>query len=243
MDSARSHIFVAPASATKDDRVMTDAQKPRFVRCPEMLDPMFVEAERIMDAHFSAMTRKPERGELDIGGVRYLLMQSESFSIELHEELRKAFGDAGASQIRYRIGRALGLRDARVLHNKLGITEPLRKLAVGPVHFAYVGWAFVSLNDDPAPPSSSEDSFMTYTHPHSFEADAYVERGIKADRPVCAMNAGYSSGWNEASFDAERAAQEITCRACGHDQCCFVLGHPKKLDGLVREYKKKLGVR
>jgi predicted hydrocarbon binding protein len=220
---------------------MSEDAKPKLVQCPEPLEPLFLESERIMNGFFGDLQRHPETGHIAISGVRYLLMRTESFSFELHEELRKTFGDAGARQIRYKIARALGARDAKMFHKRLDITDPVMKLALGPVHFAHVGWAFVDLFPE-SQPAGDETCFMAYAHPYSFEADAYLENGMTSKHPTCQMNAGYSSGWSEVSMGVELKAEEITCRAMGHERCVFVMAPPRTIDGYVRQYKEKYGV-
>lgn len=220
---------------------MSEEKTTRVVRCPESFTPLFYEAEQIMGGFFGEMQREPEKGQLTIGGSRYLLMRADSFSFELHEELRKTFGEAGARQIRYKIARALGRRDARSYHERLGVTDPRMKLALGPVHFAHVGWAFVDIFPE-SKPAPDETYFLTYSHPYSFEAEAHLSHGLRSKFPVCSMNSGYSSGWCEVSFGVELEAQEITCRAMGHKDCVFVMAPPKTISGFVREYKEKYGV-
>jgi uncharacterized protein len=220
---------------------MSNTPQTKIVRCPEGFVPLFAEAEGIMQSYFADLERKPERGDIQISGTRYLLIRTESMSIELQEELRKTFGDAGARQIRYKLAKACGRRDARMFHERLEVTDPTMKLALGPVHFAHVGWANVNILPESAP-QPNEDYFLVYEHPYSFEATAYLENQIKTDHPVCHMNAGYSAGWCEVSFGLELKAEEITCRARGDEQCLFVMAHPKKFDTLAREYKEKTGL-
>jgi predicted hydrocarbon binding protein len=221
---------------------MAEPPTTKLVRCPEPFTPLFAEAERIMEGFFAKTERHPERGEIQISGVRYLLMRAESFSMELHEELRKTFGDAGARQIRYKIAKALGARDAKMFHELLKVTDPNMKLALGPIHFAHVGWAFVDIFPE-STPSPDESYFLVYDHPYSFEAAAYLDNGQRADSTVCFMSAGYSTGWCEVSYGLDLKAEEITCRAAGHDKCVFVMSHPKHLEAHVRDYRKRLGVK
>ena len=220
---------------------MSDSKRPKVVRCPEPFAPLFVEAERIMSGFFADLQRDPEKGQISVSGERYLLMRAESISFELHDELRKTFGDAGARQIRYKLARALGIRDARMFHKRLQIEDPDMKLALGPVHFAYVGWAFVDIFPE-SHPTTDENYFLAYSHPSSFEADAYIEQGKTSKHPTCYMNAGYSSGWCEISYNVELKAEEITCRGMGHEQCIFVMAPPKSLDAYVRQYRERYHV-
>lgn len=220
---------------------MSDGESTKVVRCPEPFTPLFREAERIMEGFFADLSREPEKGYIAISGVRYLLMRTESLSFELHEELRKTFGDAGARQIRYKLARALGRRDAKMFHERLAVTDPDMKLALGPVHFAHVGWAFVDIFPE-SRPSPDEHYFLAYSHPYSFEADAYLQQKVHSKHPVCSMNAGYSSGWCEVSYGVELEAQEITCRATEHAQCVFVMAPPRAIGTFIQQYKEKYGV-
>lgn len=220
---------------------MADENKLTTVRCPEQFAPLFGEAEKIMEGFFGDLQRRPEEGDIQISGVRYLLMRTESLSIELHEELRKTFGDAGARQIRYKLAKACGTRDAKMFAERLKVDDPTMRLALGPVHFAHVGWAFVDIFKESAP-QPNEDYFLVYDHPYSFEAASYLSNGIKTDYPVCHMNAGYSAGWCGYAFGIELKAEELTCRAKGDEKCIFVQAHPRNFDRLVREYKEKNGL-
>jgi len=220
---------------------MSKSDEPKLVKVPENLQSFFQTSERLMEEFFKTFKRKPERGEATIGGMRYLLVRAESITLELHEELKKNFGEAGAWRIAYRLGRALGKRDAQMLHERFGIEDSLTKLALGPVHFAHTGWAFVEILPESLP-RPNEDYFLAYKHPYSFEADAYLEKGLKSEVPVCQMNAGYSCGWCEVSFGVELVAEEIACRAMGDQQCTFVMAHPKHLKRLRDEFRAKSGI-
>ncbi len=217
---------------------MTDEQSRTLVKCPEPFAPLFSAAESIMDGFFTGLERRPEQGDIQISGVRYLLMRTESLALELHAELRKTFGEAGARQIRYKIARACGRRDAQMFAERLEVGDPVMRLALGPVHFAHVGWASVDIFPESAP-QPNEDYFLVYDHPFSFEAAAYLDNGIAAEQPVCLMNAGYSAGWCEHSFGVELEARELSCRARGDAKCVFAMAHPKHLDRKIKEYQAK----
>jgi len=220
---------------------VVNQQKPEIVRCPEPFEPLFVEAEKIMGGFFKHLNRNPKEGRIDIQGVRYILVRAESMAIELFEELRKTFGELGAGQIAYKLGRACGMRDAKAFHARLNVEDPTMKLALGPTHFAHSGWAFVDIFPESAP-TMDDDYFLCYDHPYAFEAESYLERKIVTSRPVCHMNAGYSSGWCQVSFGVELKAEELTCRAKGDDQCIFAMANPKRFDEKVRAFKQKRGL-
>ncbi|MBW2533186.1 MAG: XylR N-terminal domain-containing protein [Deltaproteobacteria bacterium] len=220
---------------------MSHKPETKLVRCPEPFAPLFSQAEGIMEDFFGELDRDPEHGEIKISGVRYLLMRTDSLAIELQEELRKTFGEQGARQIRYKLAKACGIRDAKLFHERLKVTDPDMKLALGPVHFAHVGWAFVDIFPESAP-QPNEDYFLVYDHPYSFEAASYMENDIRTTHPVCHMNAGYSAGWCQVSYGVELKAEEICCRAAGADKCIFAMAHPKHLDQRVREVKERHGL-
>ena len=69
-----------------------------------------------------------------------------------------------------------------------------------------------------------------------------IDNGMTSKHPTCYMNAGYSSGWCEVSYGVELRAEEITCRAMGHERCVFVMAPPKTFDGYVRQYREQYGV-
>lgn len=214
------------------------AAQTKVVKCPEPFTPLFAEAEKVMASFFTDLKRSPEQGDIQISGVRYLLMRTDSLAIELQEELRKTFGEAGARQIRYKLARSCGMRDAKMFHERLGVTDPTMKLALGPVHFAHVGWAFVDIFPESAP-QPNEEYFLAYSHPYSFESDSYLANKLTSTTPVCHMNAGYSSGWCQVSFGIELKAEELTCRAKGDEKCIFAMAHPKNFDRLVKDYRQK----
>ena len=60
-----------------------------------------------------------------------------------------------------------------------------------------------------------------------------------SDAPVCVMNAGYSSGWCEASFGIPLVTVEILCRAAGDQTCRFIMAPPETIAQRVEQYVKR----
>jgi son of sevenless-like protein len=214
--------------------------KPKCVKCPEPFEPLFARAEEHMAEFFSKLGRVPEKGEINISGERYVLARAVTFSVQFKEILEQEYGRLAAEKIAYKLGRAAGTKDAEFFMNKLRLERGPEALSAGPVHFAYVGWAFVDIFPESAP-TTDEDYFLIYDHPYSFEADSFVNENIEVDRPVCHMNAGYSSGWCEVAFGVELVAKEIACRAKGDDKCIFVMAHPSQINERVVEMQEKHG--
>lgn len=212
--------------------------KPRYVSCPDPFVPLFLEAEKHMEGFFSDLERSPETGTLSISGERYILARAATFSVQFKKILENEYGRLAAEKLAYSLGRAAGIKDAEFFIERLNLERGPAALSAGPVHFAFVGWAYVDIFPESAP-TTDENYYLIYDHPYSFEADSYMREGIAVDRPVCHMNAGYSSGWCQVAFGVELAAKEISCRARGEKQCLFVMAHPSRLnDRVVRAMEK-----
>lgn len=50
------------------------------------------------------------------------------------------------------------------------------------------------------------------------------------------MNAGYSSGWCEESFNVPLVTSEIQCQAKGDSHCRFIMAHPSKIKDYIDKY-------
>ena len=116
------------------------------------------------------------------------------------------------------------------------LLDPVSRLAAGPVHFAYTGWASVEILPESVMGDDVDTFRLVYDHRASFESDAWWRAGERRDFPVCIMNAGYSSGWCEASFGMELVATEVLCRARGDGTCRFVLAHPRRIEAEVEHH-------
>lgn len=215
------------------------------VKVPKQYEPLFQKAQDYVSKFFSSRKEDPSKGTIDIFGERYILVRAASMSIDFFETVKNLYKSEGeeeannvARQLLFDIAHAIGKQDARNFHRKMNLKEPIEKLSVGPVHFSYSGWAFVDISPE-SKPSPDENFFLLYDHPYSFESDAWEKSGKKSDFPVCIMNAGYSSGWCEESFGVTLIASEIMCKAKGDQACRFIMAHPEKIEGYIREYLKK----
>lgn len=219
---------------------MTD-EHPKVVKCPAPFESLFLEAERQMASFFIGLEQNPERGTITISGERYILARAATFSIQLREILEREYGRLAAEKIAYNLGRAAGTKDAEFFMEKLDLKQGPKALSAGPVHFAHVGWAFVDIFPQ-SNPTTDADYLLVYDHPYSFEADSYLTHAMRASRPVCHMNAGYSSGWCQVAFGVELLAKEVTCRARGDEKCIFVMAHPSTINEHVITWRERLGI-
>ena len=194
---------------------------PKYVECPEPFEGLFEQAEKVMEPIFQQMDFKKEQGAISIAGERYVMYRGDSMAVALRRQLEKVLG-ASSPTIIYQFGKACGSADAQFIFEKTGVEDPAMRLALGPVGFAMGGYAKVKILPQSAP-APDENFLLVYDHPNSYEAEAYINDGIKTDRPVDHMNAGYSAGWCSEAFGLKLEAKEIRCRAMGDDMCLFVM--------------------
>jgi predicted hydrocarbon binding protein len=214
----------------------------RTVRVPRELEHAFEQAERVVAEYFAARRERPERGSIEISGERYLFVRAASLSVEFFALVRELYGpgrhaqaDEFSRNLLYDLSHGLGRADARHFHARMGLTDPLARLAAGPVHFSHTGWAFVDIDPRSAIVAGPE-YLLIYEHPHSFEADAWLAGGMFVDAPACIMNAGYSAGWCQESFGIRLVSAEVACRACGDSTCRFVMAPPDRIEQRLKKF-------
>ena len=213
-----------------------------IVKVPPEIAPPFERAAATMRDVFARVEIDPARALVAIDDERYILIRASAFSIDFLDTLVNLYADRGdrealaiARGFLFDIAHTIGSYDARQMHDKLGARDAVEKLSAGPVHFAYTGWAQVAI-DPRSNPVPGDDFLLLYEHPYSFEAASFLRAGRRSDGPVCIMNAGYSSGWCQASFGVELTALEVKCRARGDDGCFFVMAKPERVAAAAREY-------
>ncbi len=208
---------------------------PRTVDVPDALRDVFADAEALVGRYFSAKREAPAEGTIEIAGERYVLVRAASLSVRFFSIVRGLYGperrgeaDELARSVLFDLAHGVGRSDAADFAARTGTTDPVVRLSAGPLLFAHSGWAKVAIAPE-SRPTPGEDYVLFYDHPYSFESDAWLRAGERAERPVCVMNAGYSSGWCEESFGQHLVAAEITCRARGDAQCRFVMAPPDRI--------------
>ncbi len=230
----------------KKDKKSKKSDELKTVEVPDEIRAQFKEAEEKVAKYFDLLEWDPSTGRILIGGERYILIRAAAMRIGFPEALAKMLELEGGLnnpyvvKLVYQLAKSLGRSDAKKFHLSMGFDDPIEKLSTGPIHFAYTGWAKVSIKPE-SHPSPDENYFLIYTHPQSFEADSYIlARGENSHLPICLMNAGYSSGWCSESFGIELDARELTCRAKGDKECLFIMTPTEKLEEKVKEYLSKI---
>jgi son of sevenless-like protein len=202
-------------------------------KVPEQFVEPFLKAQDYVSQFFGKESRDPTKGEIRIGGQRYVLLSAISLPA-IRKEVSKTLGEDTANMIIYNIGKACGIHDAKVYHKAMNVTDPIDKLSAGPIQFSYRGFAFVNLFPE-CRPSQDENCFLIYDHPNSFELEP-LDGIAKPSKPVCHFNAGYSAGFTTESFGIPVESREIMCKATGGKACRFVMAHRDRImDHLTKE--------
>ncbi len=216
-----------------------------IVSVPDDLNRIFLSAQNYVKNYFSTMDHDPAKGLIQYSDERYLLVRASSLSKEFFDMMTSLYKDRGEKEARnisfnflFDIAHSIGKADAKSFFSKMKVNDPIEKLAAGPVHFAYTGWASVKIHplSNPVP---NDNFYLIYDHLNSFEARAWLEKNETTDFPVCVMNSGYSSGWCEESFGVPLVAAEIECRAKGDRHCRFIMAHPLKIKEYIIKYGEK----
>jgi CheY-like chemotaxis protein len=223
-------------------RKRTLISKGKTVNVPDQFKPIFDKAQETVGRYFENLKFSPQKGTIEINEQRYVLVRASALSHDFLTTIQQLYADRGEKQalnigknFLFDISRVIGMNDAKKFHEKMGLSNPIEKLSAGPVHFAYSGWAFVDILPESAP-SPDENCFLTYHHPFSFEADSWIRAGKKSEIPVCIMSSGYSSGWCQESFGIELTAVEVSCKACGDENCTFIMAPPGKINEHLNKY-------
>ena len=226
-------------------RVLQQKNSKTTVKVPKAVKPIFNKAEQLVGDYFSSLKFNPSEGRIEINEERYVLIRASALSHEFLNSIKDLYKDRGEEEalsigknILFDLSHVLGLEDAKNFHKKMKLQDPISKLSAGPIHFAYSGWAFVDILPG-SNPKPDETFVLKYRHPYSFEADSWIKSGKKSKTPVCIMNAGYSSGWTEASFEMPLTAVEISCRAKGDKYCTFIMAPPNKIDSYLPKITNK----
>jgi len=213
-----------------------------IVRVPPAMRELFARAEAIVERFFAERVHTPASGKIEIHGERYLMVRAAALSVEffdlvrsLHGEDQREEADEFARAILFDLAHAIGRTDAENFHRLMAVSDPVGRLSAGPVHFAYAGWASVDISTE-SHPTPDDDYCLVYDHPYSFESDAWLRANRSSSFPVCIMNAGYSSGWCEASFGLKLVAAEILCRGKGDEACRFVMAPPHRITTHIDAY-------
>jgi hypothetical protein len=214
------------------------------VKVPSTLEAEFEKAAIYVKEFYRQEKQDLSAGTLSIGKQRYILIRAASMSFEFLEFFKSKYQGANeddaftaASRLLFDMAHSIGKSDARNFSTEMNVHEPMARLSAGPIHFAYSGWSFMDILSE-SKPTPDKNFCLIYSHPHSFEADSWIEAKKHTSRPVCMMNAGYSSGWCEESYGLPLTSIEILCRAKGDKYCMFIMAPPDKVNAIEEDFRK-----
>lgn len=212
----------------------------KYVKVVPEMAPAFENAERVVENYFNKLKLKAEDGQIDVSGDKYALFNTDDFGYFLHESFRERFGSA-VKLVLYEMAYILGQKSAQRFARATGAPKGVELLSYGPVYFAFIGMANVELLPT-CNPTQDESYYLAYHHHHSFEADSYRAQKDTSSEPVCYMSSGFSAGWCSEAFGLDLKAEEVRCRAQGHDRCTFVMAPRKRIFAHVSKMKTELGI-
>ncbi|MDR2186541.1 MAG: diguanylate cyclase [Azonexus sp.] len=195
---------------------------------------LFRAAQQKVERYFSDHQSLSAKGVLRLGGNRHLLLRADVLSFEFLQTIRSIYGDTPQTleiflSMMFDVAHAAGASDARKFHEMMNLTDPMEKLSVGPIYFAYTGFGRVVVHER-SRPVPTDDFVLFYRHDNSFEGESWRSRGMPPESPVCIVNAGYSSGWCSESFGMPLIAVEYACTAIGDAGCEFVMAPPHRIE-------------
>jgi diguanylate cyclase (GGDEF)-like protein len=207
---------------------------------PAEMEPLFRQAQGLVEAYFSASIRDVSNGIFKLGGNRHLIMRGDALGSEFFRLIRSIYGEENqtndiANALLFDLSHAIGAADAKKFIDIMGLKDPIEKLAVGPIYFAHAGFARVVIQPE-SNPTPNDDFVLYYRHENSFEAESWLNSGEKVEAPVCILSTGYSSGWCSTAFGLPLIAVEYACVANGDEGCDFVMAPPHR----ISEYLDRL---
>ena len=205
-----------------------------YVQSPEAMSPLFEQAEKILKERFDELERDPSQAKIYVAGERYVLLRAASMSVAIRKALEQVVATS-ADAVMYKIGKGLGAADAEYFFGEYPDFEAPMKLALGPTQYPFLGQANVEIREE-SNPTTDEDCLLVVDHPNLYEAEAYIKAGIKTDRPLCFLSAGYAAGWCSKALGLNLEAKQILGETCGDKVNRFVIAPPSR----IREHVKRL---
>src|SRR5512138_3818671 len=108
----------------------------KTARVPGPFEAVFAKAEEAVSGYFDNRRIDPEHGTIEVFGERYVLVRAASLSVAFFKLVRELFGEGRAADaddfsrnILFDLSHAVGRSDARRLHARMQLTDPVARLA------------------------------------------------------------------------------------------------------------------
>ena len=200
----------------------------RAAEVPPELASVFEKARESVKDYFASLQSVPARGRVEVSKDRFILARTDSLSLVMRKVLAEIYGEHGSDQLLYAFGKAVGRTEAQKLFDRFGLKDPLEKFGFGPTYFSFSGWAYVNLLH-PTNPVPDETFVLVFANQQSFEAEGFRLAGEETQKAICHINAGFLTGWCEASFEIPLETRELFCSAKGDPLDLFLMTHRKKI--------------
>jgi PAS domain S-box-containing protein len=224
------------------------AKNDSLVLAPKEFDEIIEKMTPIVQEWSTLVHSKSSSGQVFMNNDRVITMRGKSISYDFIKSIEKIFeneligeGKKLGLSILYDLGYILGKEDARSFKQHYPFATFTEQLAAGPMHFALAGWAKVEFLEG-SNPSPNENFILKYIHHNSFESEGWLQEKKKSESPVCSWNIGYASGWCEECVGFPLSSAELTCKACGHDDCYFIMAPSSKIHELIEQERKASGI-
>jgi hypothetical protein len=142
------------------------------------------------------------------------LIVDPRFLAPLRDELTAELGPEGATTALMQIGCMHGLRDAEQVVN-----ASFAGASAGACLPGSAALPLRLLRQTAAPPDA--ELILVGSWPEAAEAQAWLAHRAVHSQPVCAVSAGYTSGWLSALMERDVVAIETECVASGAVACRF----------------------
>jgi predicted hydrocarbon binding protein len=199
----------------------------------EPIEAVIVRAREDMRAYQESLTRQPDVGAVELGGVSHALVPIRVIARDLPRIVDEIVGPERCPEVIYRVGRAIGEAHAEAFFRSAcsdGAAPDYRILA-GPFHLTWGGYGDVELLV--WEPRVDERFAVLWEAEHSASARS-AAGGARRTR-ACNLEAGYSAGWCAAATGLRLVARELACRAEGIRRCRFLIVHEDHAQAAVVE--------
>ena len=154
-------------------------------------------------------------GTIKLLDRRYVLLSTDYFTYDLIKDLEELFNAAGDAVL-YKGGEKIG----RDLYKHYGPIAKEKKIDILDL-IAAVGWYFGWATGETVERGERNGIYRMILY-NSFEAESFVEREGKSNKPVCHFLKGVLKGLVEELTGSKYTATEAKCRAKGDEYCEFI---------------------
>jgi hypothetical protein len=135
---------------------------------PDQMHELFAIAQQKVDKYFSMCEEDHLSGCLKLGNNRHVMLRGDALAYGFFQTIYDIYGNTKYSNevglsLMFDLAHAAGTVDAKKFHQIMHLSDPLEKLSVGPIYYAYTGFARVVIhaNSNPVNNDDSESDLLT----------------------------------------------------------------------------------